>query len=81
MPTLTATAESSKVTYVSFDGPEPVQNRDGDEVASFSVNLCDDDDDVVQSYGPIYSYGKALKLAQDIARDRKLEFVNNASRP
>lgn len=77
---MTATASTPKVDYVSFYGPEPVQNRDGDEYPEWSVSLMsDNDDEPIKSY-TVTSYDAGFALAAKIAKDRKIEFVNDADR-
>ena len=69
----------ARPAYVAVDGPFPSQDpRTGDEVPEYSVTLFTAQDRPLRSYHP-RGYARACALALDIARDRRLQLVIDAS--
>jgi hypothetical protein len=64
---------------VVFDGPYADQDRYGEEVPVWSVSLEDENGNALKVY-TVRSYGAGDALAGKIARDRRIEFVREASR-
>ncbi len=63
---------------VFFDGPEPDQNHDGDEIPTWSVYVGDEDGRPVDQVYRCLSFSAAERLAQRIAEDRGLELIAEA---
>lgn len=70
----------ARATCVIFDGPEPAQNRDGDEIPMWTVCAADDDGEPVGTVYEVYSFVRAEALAKRMADERGLEYVCDASR-
>lgn len=70
--------EDDNTPYVCFSGPEPVQNRDGDEIPVWCVQIMLNDDEELKCY-TVHSFERAHTLGLKIAADRNIEFVNDAS--
>lgn len=66
-------------TCVICDGPYAEQDKWGDEFPTWVVAVSDEDGEPVGKTYTCFSFEKAQGLARNIARDRKLEFVNDAS--
>jgi hypothetical protein len=64
---------------VQVDGPFPTQDRDGDEIPYWSVCLMDIDGEVSGKVYMCYAHSTARQLADRIARDRKLELVDDST--
>lgn len=64
---------------VYFDGPQPEQNHDGDEIPVWLVYVGDEDADPVDSIYKCHSYTAAEKLAQSMAHDRRLDLQHDAT--
>ena len=64
-------------TYVIASGPEPCQNKHGDEYPIWQVMSCDDDDIVITTFS-YSSRDEALSKGESMARKLNVEFVNDA---
>jgi hypothetical protein len=68
---------------VILDGPYPDQDpRDGEEIPVYSVTIADADGEPLDGKGNAYSVhdrAGALQLAENIARDRRLELVDDTT--
>ncbi len=64
-----------KATCIIVDGPEGAMDRWGDEVPEWFVGVCDDAGEPIGEMYRVRSWDGALKLGQDMARDRRLELV------
>lgn len=64
-----------RATCVIVDGPNPTLDRYGDEVASWSVSVCDDDGEPVdpKAIRECYSRDSAINLAELIGESRGLD--------
>ena len=63
---------------VFFDGPEPQQNADGDEIPTWSVYVGDEEAEPTGTVYTCFSFSFALDLANRMARDRRLELIQDA---
>ena len=63
---------------VFFEGPEPAQDHEGDEIPVWFVFIGDRDADPVGKVYRCHAFGQAENLAQSMAKDRKLELVREA---
>jgi len=63
---------------VFFDGPQSDQNQDGDEIPVWVVYVGDEDANPVGKVYHSHDFKAAEQLAQDMARDRRLELINEA---
>ena len=64
---------------VFFEGPEPVPDRqDGDEIPTWTVYVGDDEAEPTGTVYTCFSFSFALDLAQRMARDRRLELIQDA---
>ncbi len=68
---------SSRARAVVSDGPFPNENRDGDEVPEWTVSIVDNDGDDLRTYR-VRSLAQCLSMGRTIAKDRRLEWVNEA---
>ena len=65
---------------VFFSGPEPYQNRDGDECPEWAVYIGDEHGDPTGPVYRVHEFQRGLDLAQRMASDRRLELVADAVR-
>jgi hypothetical protein len=63
---------------IFFDGPQSDQNADGDEIPVWVVYIGDEDANPVGKVYRSHDFKAAQQLAQDMARDRRLELINEA---
>ena len=63
---------------VFFDGPQPDQDREGDEIPVWFVYVGDKDAEPVGKVYRCNSFAPAQSLAQRMAKDRKLELIQDA---
>jgi hypothetical protein len=63
---------------VFFDGPQSDQNADGDEIPVWVVYIGDEDMEPVGRVYRSHDFKAAEQLAHDMARDRRLELINEA---
>ncbi len=64
---------------VFFDGPEPQQNADGDEIPTWCVYVGDEEAEPAGTVYTCFSFGFAQDLANRMARDRRLELIQDAT--
>ncbi len=64
---------------VFFDGPEPQQNADGDEIPTWSVYVGDEEAEPTGTVYTCFSFSVAQDLANRMARDRRLELIHEAT--
>jgi hypothetical protein len=67
-------------SYVVFDGPFSEPDQWGDEFPVWFVFVADDDGEPTGKTYKVFSFDKALSLAERIAADRKLELEVEALR-
>ena len=64
---------------VFFDGPESDQNADGDEIPIWHVYVGNEEAEPQHTVYTVFSFDLANQLARNMARDRKLELVQDAT--
>ena len=64
---------------VFFDGPQPDQNRDGDEIPVWFVYVGDEEAEPVGRVYRFHDFNAAEELAKQMSRDRRLELIHEAS--
>ena len=64
---------------VFFDGPEADQNADGDEIPIWHVYVGNEEAEPQHTVYTCFSFDLANQLARNMARDRKLELVQDAT--
>jgi len=64
---------------VYFDGPQPEQNKDGDEIPVWVVYVGDSEAEPTGTVYTCHQYQAAERLARQMAADRRLDFVHDAS--
>lgn len=72
-------ARNESPLSVNIDGPEPVQDRDGDEVPSWTVCVIDADGDPVGTVYRLTNHGAAVALAARMADDRNLNLQDDST--
>jgi hypothetical protein len=73
------TAPAGNWRGVFFDGPEPAQDREGEEIPVWTVYVGDADAEPVDTVYTCHNFAAAERLAQAIARDRQLELIHEAT--
>jgi len=63
---------------VFFEGPEPSQDSDGEEIPIWFVYVGDRRADPIGTVYRCLSFGPALRLARRMSCDRKLELIHEA---
>ncbi len=63
---------------VFFDGPEPEQDREGEEIPVWHVYVGTEQAEPVSTVYRVFSFTKAQSLAQAMSQDRRLELVAEA---
>jgi hypothetical protein len=64
---------------VFFDGPEPDQDRDGEEIPVWHVYVGSENAEPTGTVYRLFSFTKAQALAQAMSKDRRLELVAEAT--
>ena len=65
-------------TAVFFDGPEPEQDRKGEEIPVWHVYVGTEHAEPVSTVYRVFSFTKAQSLAQAMSQDRRLQLVADA---
>jgi hypothetical protein len=78
MTTTTAKPIGAQWRGIFFEGPEPAQNHDGDEVPIWFVFVGDEDSNPVSTVYHCHKFNSAEGLAKRMARDRRLELIHEA---
>jgi hypothetical protein len=65
-------------TAVFFDGPEPEQDRKGEEIPVWHVYVGTEHAEPVSTVYRVFSFTKAQSLAQAMSQDRRLELIAEA---
>lgn len=71
---------AGKACCVVCDGPFPTTDWEGEEIPEWVVAVEDEDGNEVGNVYRVFSHSKAVNLAMKIARDRKLELVDESMR-
>ncbi len=64
---------------VFFDGPQPDQDHEGEEVPVWIVYVGTEDADPIGTVYHVYNFARAQALAERIAKDRNLELIHEAT--
>jgi hypothetical protein len=64
---------------VFFDGPEPEQDHEGEEIPVWLVYVGDDEAEPTGTVYHLYNFRRAQALAERMAGDRRLELINEAT--
>ena len=64
---------------VYFDGPQPEQNKDGDEIPVWVVYVGDADAEPTSTVYTCHDFAAAEQLAKRMAADRRLDLIHEAS--
>jgi len=59
-------------------GPEPTQDKDGEEIPSWAVFVGDEHAHPVFKVYHVNNFKRALGLARLMSKDRRLELINEA---
>jgi len=63
---------------IFFDGPQPEQNQDGDEIPVWLVYIGDEDAEPTGSVYKFHNFTTAEQLAKRMSLDRRLELIHEA---
>jgi len=64
---------------VYFDGPEADQDREGEEIPVWLVYVGDDEAEPVGTVYRFHQFQAAERLASQMAQDRRLDLIHEAS--
>ena len=64
---------------VFFDGPQSDTNADGDEIPIWFVYVGNEQAEPQHTVYTVFSFDLANQLARNMARDRNLELIQDAS--
>jgi hypothetical protein len=64
---------------VFFDGPEPEQDHEGEEIPVWLVYVGDEEAEPTGTVYHVYNFRRAQALAERMAGDRRLELINEAT--
>ena len=64
---------------VYFDGPQPDTDPDGEEIPAWSVYVGDDQAEPVGTVHTLHHFKSAELLACQIASDRRLDLIHEAT--
>ena len=64
---------------IFFDGPQPDQNHDGDEIPVWFVYVGDEDSEPVGTVYKFHNFAAAEALAKRMSQDRRLELIHDAN--
>jgi len=73
------TANTGPWRGVFFDGPQPDQDHEGEEIPVWCVYVGDEEAEPVNRVYWCWTYELARDLAQRIAQDRRLELIDDAT--
>jgi hypothetical protein len=76
MNTTTQTARQWRGVF--FDGPQPEQNHDGDEIPVWFVYVGDEDAEPTGTVYKFHDFKAAEELARQMSHDRRLELIQDA---
>jgi len=73
------TANTGPWRGIYFDGPQPDQDHEGEEIPVWVVYVGDEEAEPVTTVYHVYDFARAQALAQRIAQDRRLELIHDAT--
>src|SRR5512135_2023371 len=76
---LKETANTGPWRGVYFDGPQPDQDHEGEEIPVWVVYVGDEEAEPVSTVYHVYNFARAQALAERIAQDRRLELIDEAT--
>lgn len=77
-----ATAEFSNTGFyraVYFDGPQSDRDHDGEEIPAWVVYVGDEDAEPTGQIYTCHNFKSAEQLARQMAQDRRLDLIHDAS--
>jgi hypothetical protein len=74
-----APANTGNWRGIFFDGPQPDQDNDGEEIPVWSVYVGDEESEPVGTVYKLHHFKSAELLAYQMADDRRLELIHEAS--
>jgi hypothetical protein len=78
-PAFHETAPAGPWRGVFFDGPEPEQDHEGEEIPVWTVYVGDEEAEPTGTVYHVYNFRRAHALAERMAGDRRLELINEAT--
>ena len=77
---MTVKSQSNPIDWrgVFCFGPEPTQDKDGEEIPSWAVFVGDEHGEPIFKVYHVNIFKRALGLARLMSQDRRLELVNEA---
>jgi hypothetical protein len=79
MTTTTAKPIGAQWRGIFFEGPQPDQNRDGDEIPIWLVYVGNEEAEPVSTVYHCLKFKSAEGLARRMSRDRRLELISDAT--
>jgi hypothetical protein len=79
MTTTTAKPIGAQWRGIFFYGPQPDVDSEGEEIPVWTVYVGNDDGDPVSTVYHCHKFKSAEGLAKRMARDRRLELINEAT--
>ena len=76
---LAETADTGPWRGVYFDGPQPDQDPEGEEIPVWVVCVGDEEAEPVSTVYHVYNFARAQALAERMSRDRRLELIHEAA--
>ena len=76
---LAETANTGPWRGVYFDGPQPDQDAEGEEIPVWIVYVGDEEAEPTGTVYHVYNFARAQALAELIAQDRRLELIHEAT--
>jgi len=64
---------------IFFDGPQPDQDHEGEEIPVWIVYVGDEEAEPVGTVYQVHNFARAQALAERIAQDRRLELIHEAT--
>ncbi len=74
-----ATATPGQWRGIFFDGPQPDQNHDGDEIPAWLVYVGDEEAEPTDTVYKLHNFAAAEQLAKRMSHDRRLELIHDAN--
>ncbi len=77
--TAASTLDPQPTHAVFFDGPQPDQDHEGEEIPVWIVYVGTEDAEPIGTVYHVYNFARAQALAERIAKDRQLELIHEAT--
>ena len=75
----TAFSNTGKYRAVFFDGPQPDRDAEGEEIPAWVVYVGDSDAEPTGTVYTLHHYQSAELLAHQMASDRRLDLIHEAT--